>query len=157
MNVLTGGVNMAETQKAKIARLEKELVEEKTKLQQAYESSEEIYNKLLQLQELADHGFEASPHYQQLLRENERLKAQCETLENQLKTARERASRQAERLLRGDCAVHNARGAGRKRKFTDGQIEDIRLLRAEGLTFAKIAEKVGCSVGLVHKIINENK
>ncbi|MGL5713060.1 MAG: helix-turn-helix domain-containing protein [Paraclostridium sp.] len=50
---------------------------------------------------------------------------------------------------------HNARGAGRKSKFTDDQIEEIKSLREDGNTIKEIASRFNCSVGLIHKLINE--
>ena len=50
---------------------------------------------------------------------------------------------------------HNARGAGRKVKFTDAQVSDIKKLRTEGKTIKEIANVYSCSVGLIHKLINE--
>lgn len=53
--------------------------------------------------------------------------------------------------------VHNERGAGRKNKFTDEQIEQIKEARASGKSIRVISEEFDCSVGLVHKLINEHK
>lgn len=50
---------------------------------------------------------------------------------------------------------HNERGAGRKSKFNKEQIQQIQLERAKGKSIRVIAEEFGCSVGLVHKLINE--
>lgn len=147
-------IYMAETQKDKIKRLEKELAEEKKNLLKAYEAIDELYNKLMQLQTLADQEFEASPHYKQLLQKNEVLKAQNKLLEQNLKRLNQKSYEQAE-LLRKGGLVHNARGAGRKRKFTKQQVSEIKQLRAEGCTIAKIAKEKGCSIGLIHKLINE--
>ena len=58
--------------------------------------------------------------------------------------------------LRKGSLKHNARGAGRKSKFTDNQIEEIKKMRTEGSTIKEIAIKYKCSVGLIHKLINEN-
>ena len=58
--------------------------------------------------------------------------------------------------LKKGVLIHNARGAGRKAKFTDKQIEEIRRLREEGNTIKEIANRYNCSVGLIHKLINEN-
>lgn len=49
----------------------------------------------------------------------------------------------------------NARGAGRKVKFTDEQIVEIKQLREDGKTIKDISNKYHCSVGLIHKLINE--
>ena len=53
--------------------------------------------------------------------------------------------------------MHNARGAGRKAKFTDDQVDEIRRLREDGNTIKEIANRYNCSVGLIHKLINEKK
>ena len=50
---------------------------------------------------------------------------------------------------------HNERGAGRKSKMTTWQIESIKAKRQQGLSIREIAKEFDCSVGLIHKIINE--
>ena len=57
--------------------------------------------------------------------------------------------------LKKGVLIHNARGAGRKAKFTDKKIEEIRRLREDGNTIKEIANRYNCSVGLIHKLINE--
>ena len=52
---------------------------------------------------------------------------------------------------------HNERGAGRKEKFTERKKNNIRKLYQDGMKMSDIAKKYKCSVGLVHKLINENK
>ena len=49
---------------------------------------------------------------------------------------------------------HNARGAGRKPKLTDDQEQEIKQLRATGLSVRQIAAKMSCSTGLVCKILH---
>ena len=51
--------------------------------------------------------------------------------------------------------VHNARGAGRKERFSDQEKEMMKMYRIQGKTIKEIAEMYSCSVGLIHKIINE--
>lgn len=51
--------------------------------------------------------------------------------------------------------THNERGAGRKRRFTDQEKETIKMYRLQGKTIKELAEMFCCSVGLVHKLINE--
>ncbi len=51
--------------------------------------------------------------------------------------------------------IKNERGAGRKSKFTDEEKETIRMYRLQGKTMQYIADMFDCSVGLVHKIVNE--
>ena len=56
-----------------------------------------------------------------------------------------------------DLKIHNERGAGRKSRFTIQEKETMKLYRIQGKTIKEIAEMYSCSVGLVHKIINENE
>lgn len=51
--------------------------------------------------------------------------------------------------------VHNERGAGRKSKFTDQEKETMKMYRIQGKTIKEISQMYNCSVGLVHKLINE--
>ena len=52
---------------------------------------------------------------------------------------------------------HNARNAGRKPKFTNEQMEQVRKMAADGLSVRKIAAEMSCSIGLVCKILHSNK
>lgn len=47
------------------------------------------------------------------------------------------------------------KNAGRPTRFTDEEIETIKMYRLQGKTIKEIAEMFKCSVGLIHKIINE--
>ena len=51
--------------------------------------------------------------------------------------------------------ITNPRGAGKNLIYTDQERDYILELRKSGLTIRKIAEKVHCSIGFVHKLINE--
>lgn len=51
--------------------------------------------------------------------------------------------------------IHNERGAGRKSKLNDHDKEVIKMYRLQGKTIKEISELYNCSVGLIHKIINE--
>lgn len=53
--------------------------------------------------------------------------------------------------------THNARNAGRKPKFTNEQMEQVRKMAADGLSVRKIAAEMSCSIGLVCKILHSNK
>lgn len=50
----------------------------------------------------------------------------------------------------------NERGAGRHERLTGAEKESIKMYRVQGKTIKEIAELYKCSVGLIHKIINEN-
>lgn len=51
--------------------------------------------------------------------------------------------------------AHNERGAGRKKRFSVQEKEMMKMYRIQGKTIKEIAEMYQCSVGLVHKLINE--
>lgn len=51
--------------------------------------------------------------------------------------------------------THNERGVGRKARFSDQEKEMMKMYRIQGKTIKEIAEMYSCSVGLIHKIINE--
>lgn len=56
---------------------------------------------------------------------------------------------------KGNITTHNERGAGRKSRFSDQEKETMKMYRIQGKTIKEIAELYNCSVGLIHKIINE--
>jgi DNA invertase Pin-like site-specific DNA recombinase len=51
--------------------------------------------------------------------------------------------------------IKNERNAGRKRKFTVDEIAIIDMLHLQGKSIRAIAKEMNCSVGLVHKLLNE--
>lgn len=51
--------------------------------------------------------------------------------------------------------VHNARGAGRKKQYSDVHKLAMRAYKADGMSYRDIAKLYDCSVGTVHKLINE--
>ena len=57
---------------------------------------------------------------------------------------------------KGKFKRKNERGAGRHERLTGTEKESIKMYRVQGKTIKEIAELYKCSVGLVHKIINEN-
>lgn len=130
-----------ETQKAKIERLEKEIWDYKvlvSKLQK------EIYS----MQDKAEDSFENSPTYTQLLKKIELLEKKNKNLEDKM------AHNEKIQKLKSE-KKHNERGAGRKIKFTDVERKTMHLYRMQGKTIKEIAETYDCSVGLVHKILNQ--
>lgn len=150
-----------ETQKAKIERLEQQ--------------NEEFYKHIQKLMENGENSFLNSPLYNEMKREIEVLKAAAKVDELAIKNGRELRGRQAviiEQLqnelkqakdeikaLKEQKAirVHNERRAGRKRKFDDEQIEQIKKMYSDGYSMREISKKLDCSVGLVCKLINEQK
>lgn len=85
-----------------------------------------------------------SLYVQELIGENEQLRFENDIL------------RKENKELSSAMRVKNERGAGAKSKFNDEQILEIKRLRATGESIRKIAKEYNCSVGLVHKLINEN-
>ena len=53
--------------------------------------------------------------------------------------------------------ITNPRKAGRKSGVTQERIEKAGQMHADGCSMRKIAEEMGCSVGSVHKLINEHR
>lgn len=51
--------------------------------------------------------------------------------------------------------IKNERNAGRKRKFTPEEEHSIKMMKLQGKSYRSIAKDMGCSVGLVHKLLNE--
>ena len=108
-----------------------------------YSDLEEKYLKLTQ--ELNNAKFvkikDLREEIKQLQRENKELKQNnIQKLKNENKLIQK---------------VHNERGAGRKTRFTDAEIETIRMYRLQGKKIKEIAEMFDCSVGLIHKLVNE--
>lgn len=153
-----------ETQKEKIERL-------KHLLFNANETIERQNKQIDNMIDKADNSFENSVTYKH-------MKKQIEDLELKLKVANESIKhnrnmynsevkkndeliKKIEQLQKdnihklNDEKKHNERGAGRKNKFTNNQIIEIKQHRADGMTIKKISEIYNCSVGLIHKLINE--
>lgn len=57
--------------------------------------------------------------------------------------------------IKKNSFMHNARGAGRRARFSDEQVMEIKKLRESGNTIKEIATRFECSIGLIHKLINE--
>ena len=52
---------------------------------------------------------------------------------------------------------HNERNnTGRPRKFGDSEKATITMLFLQGKSYRTIAKEVGCSLGFVHKVLNEH-
>lgn len=119
-----------------------------------------------QLQDIADNSFENSPTYVQMDKEIEYLKtvikgheitikAKDETIKNNRDTIQKLLKENEE--LKSDKVqkIKNERGAGRKERFTIHEKETMKMYRIQGKSIREIANMYNCSVGLIHKIINE--
>ena len=60
--------------------------------------------------------------------------------------------------LKSNNSVHkskNERGAGRKERFSQTEKQAMKMYRLQGKSIREIARIYECSVGLIHKLINE--
>ena len=157
-----------ETQKEKINRLENELAEYKRLLDECTSAKNE------DIQELKIENDRLNIELAHKICEKNDLKKECEELRARLRTAEHfndqnnismlaiRACRQSSRIKELEEEIHklknehvkNERGAGRKPKLIDKK-EEIKQLRKEGMKIQELANKYGCSVGKIHKLINE--
>lgn len=132
--------DMKETQKQIIERLEGELKEYKT-------LCSNLNKEVLEMQERADKSFLNSSDYVQMKKQIELLEAKNKMLETK--------ATKVEKVHKLINEGHNTRGAGRKTRLTDQEKEMIRMYRIQGKTIKELAEMYACSVGLIHKIVNE--
>ena len=155
-----------ETMKDKIVRLEKEIEELKQQLHLSWEEQEKANRRYYELEEQKEDSFKQTALYKQMEREISVSNEFRKTLEKQLEQEREKIRKQVDKIFALQDVIetlqkqvekqeHNARGAGRKEKFTGAEIEQIKMMRAGGETIRAIADYMDCSVGLVHKLINE--
>lgn len=140
---------MKETQKQVITRIEKELQQAKDQLQEYKSLCSNLNAEILQMQEKADKGFQNSSDYIQMQKHIEVIENKNKILDNKIKH-----DNKIHKLIN---EKHNARGAGRKSRFTDQERETIKMYRIQGKTIKDIADMFGCSVGLIHKSINEKE
>lgn len=148
--------------------------ETKEQMRERFEKQiEELYKYIQKLMENGENSFLNSPTYNQMQREIELLKAVAKVDEVAIKNGRELRGRQAviiEQLQnelkqakdeikalkeQQPIKIHNARGAGRKNKFNNAEIDQIKAMYAEGKSMRAIAKEMNCSSALVCKLINE--
>ena len=145
-----------------IKQLQKEVNSSNKLIQQLnYENSEMIDN--------ADNVFENSSTYRQMQKHIEDLELKNKVLEDSKEHNRRMYEAELKRNSEIIKEIHklksennkvktikNERGAGRKARFTDKEIAEIKMYRLQGKTITDIAARFNCSVGLIHKLINEN-
>ena len=160
---------MKETNKQTIERLQKELQQAKSELAEYKTICNNLNNEILQMQERADKGFLNSSDYQQMTKRIELLEMQNKQLETKNKSLDDKVynlrdkvenNNNIHKLNNETIKVHNERGAGRKTRFKEDQEQkkaEIKMYRLQGKTIKEIAQMYNCSVGLVHKLINENE
>lgn len=156
---------MKETQKQYITRIEKELQQAKKELKEYKELCNKLNAEILQMQERADKDYANSSDYKQMNKRvefletrnkmlesnNNSLNGKVQNLINEIK-GKDNSSNIQELIIEKQ---HNERGAGRKTRFTDQEKETVKMYRLQGKTIKELAEMFCCSVGLIHKLINE--
>lgn len=119
----------------------------------------EYFNKDMQYKELEKKYKEFEEQLKEFKNVKKELKISNEVIKKMLKEIQE--LKNENEIYRNDnssIAVikkHNERGAGRKARFANSEVETIKMYRLQGKTIKEIAEMFKCSVGLIHKIINE--
>lgn len=93
-------------------------------------------------------------------KKREELLKYIEVIENHIKSLEQENEELKQRIieLENRNSVHkikNERNAGRKRKFTREEVATIDMLHLQGKSIRAIAKEMNCSVGLVHKLLNE--
>lgn len=131
------------------------------KIQNARKNSDkwhtEYFNKDMKYKELDKKYNELKANTDKLKAKNKKLKLKEEVLEEVLKRVKELEKENEE--LKSSCInpmvtkKHNERGAGRKSRFKNKDIETIKTYRLQGKTIKELSEIFDCSVGLIHKIL----
>lgn len=93
---------------------------------------------------------------QKLINEIQKLKDENKNLLNIIQELNCEINRLKDENNKGKFKKKNERGAGRHERLTGAEKESIKMYRVQGKTIKEIAEMYKCSVGLIHKIINEN-
>lgn len=83
------------------------------------------------------------------------LQEEIKSLKNSLYTSEQKVRKLEEEIKSLKINKKNERGAGRKPKFTEEERETIKMYRLQGKTIQYIADMFACSIGLIHKIVNE--
>lgn len=82
------------------------------------------------------------------------LQAKINRLESQIQSLKLENSKLQNKI---ECStIKNERGAGRKKRFNTDQVNDILKARDEGKSIRLLANEFDCSIGLIHKLINEH-
>lgn len=156
---------MKETQKQYTTRIEKELQQAKRELKEYKELCNKLNAEILQMQEKADKDYSNSSDYKQMSKRVEFLETRNKMLESNNNSLNERVQNLINEIKSNGESddiqeliiekPHNERGAGRKTRFTDQEKETVKMYRLQGKTIKELAEMFCCSVGLIHKLINE--
>lgn len=156
---------MKETQKQYTTRIEKEFQQAKREIGEYKELCNKLNAEILQMQERADKDYANSSDYKQMNKRVEFLETRNKMLESNNNSLNGKVQKLINEIKsKGDNTnihelivekQHNERGAGRKTRFTDQEKETVKMYRLQGKTIKELAEMFCCSVGLIHKLINE--
>ena len=154
-----------------IASLKAVITDLESRLQDSIETSLAVNKRITEMQENADNGFINSPEFTWLTKEIERLKLENKCIKDTAEYEKRRRERIAEENKRLTAEVKRLetmlteltdvnnkrlnRGGGRPSRFTEQEKEAIKMYRLQGQTMREIAEFFNCSVGLIHKVVNE--
>lgn len=129
--------------RATIKDLQFEIEELKQSIERRDNIIQQLNNEISEMIDNADNRFKNSSNYMQM--------------EKRIKVLELKNRSLSDTIIHNE-KIHklkNERGAGRKSKFTDQQINDIKQYRSDGKTIKQIADIYSCSVGLIHKLIKE--
>lgn len=157
-----------ETMKLKIERLEREKTELEQKLAVSRRQADDFYQQLCEVEDRADAEFAKSPYCKKLEEDLKIAKQQIDTLKNSLNNKRKIRDSQASRIEELQALldaqkqqkliyVKNARGAGRKRKFSQSDLQRAKEMKSQKYTLKQIAQELGCSVSLLVQRFREDK
>ena len=82
------------------------------------------------------------------------LQAKINRLQEEINSLKNENSKLQNKI---ECStIKNERGAGRRKKFNTEQVNAILEARDEGKSIRSLAKEFNCSIGLIHKLINEH-
>lgn len=82
------------------------------------------------------------------------LQAKINRLQEEINSLKNENSKLQNKI---ECStIKNERGAGRRKKFNTEQVNAILEARNEGKSIRSLAKEFNCSIGLIHKLINEH-
>ena len=118
----------------------RQMLEQKSRecndLKYKYKLLEDKYNKL---EEELEH---VTRHYYLILEDNKNISNEKDYILNEYS-----------KLLDSTKTKHNERGAGRKAKFTELEIETMKMYKIQGMSTRAIGEIFNCSHTTVNKLI----
>lgn len=149
-----------------IKGLEEIISEQEKRLNEYMNMIKDRDKQIFKMESVANDRFENSTEYRRMNNELEYLKtvikgheitikAKDETIKKNRDTIQKLLKENEELKSNKVQKIKNERGAGRKERFTIHEKETMKMYRIQGKSIREIADMYSCSVGLIHKIINE--